>query len=105
MKMTESSRISCVRSSPGCVAHFSGHVVAGYLYRVGQSRTRTRKVAALPAPEAVGLPDIEPALIPARNARSVQPAKRRLEPLAGVEAVNIDSGCRRAKTAPLTRGG
>ena len=37
----------------------------GYLYRVGQSRTRTRKVAALPQPEAVGLPDIEPALIPA----------------------------------------
>ena len=38
---------------------------AGYLYRVGQSRTRTRKVAALPPPEDVGLPDIEPALIPA----------------------------------------
>ena len=38
---------------------------AGYLYRVGQSRTRTRKFAALPPPEAVGLPDIEPALIPA----------------------------------------
>ena len=43
--------------------------------------------------------------VKARNARSVQPAKRRLEPLAGVEAVNIDSGCRRAKTQPLTRGG
>ena len=38
---------------------------AGYLYRVGQSRTRTRKLAALPQPEVVGLPDIEPALIPA----------------------------------------
>ena len=43
--------------------------------------------------------------VKARNARSVQPAKRRLEPLAGVEAVNIDSGCRLAKTQPLTRGG
>ena len=38
---------------------------AGYLYRVGQSRTRTRKLAALPPPEVVGLADIEPALIPA----------------------------------------
>jgi DNA-directed RNA polymerase specialized sigma24 family protein len=38
----------------------------GYLYRVGQSRTRSRKVPpALPAPSAVGLPDIEPALVPA----------------------------------------
>ena len=34
----------------------------GYLYRVGQSRTRTRKVAALPPPEDVGLPDIEDSL-------------------------------------------
>ena len=38
---------------------------AGYLYRVGHSRTRSRKVAALPFPATVGLPDIEPGLIPA----------------------------------------
>ena len=38
---------------------------AGYLYRVGQSRTRTKAAAALPAPEVVGVPDIEPGLIPA----------------------------------------
>src|SRR6478752_5316788 len=37
----------------------------GYLYRVGQSRTRTRKPPRLPAPSAVGLPDVEPALVPA----------------------------------------
>ena len=37
----------------------------GYLYRVGQSRTRPRKPLRLPAPSAVGLPDIEPALVPA----------------------------------------
>lgn len=37
----------------------------GYLYRVGQSRTRTRRVPQLPEPEAIGLPDIEPLLIPA----------------------------------------
>ena len=38
---------------------------AGYLFRVGQSRTRSRKVGALPPPDSVGLPDVEPALIPA----------------------------------------
>ena len=38
---------------------------AGYLYRVGQSRTRPRKRLELPPPATVGLPDIEPALIPA----------------------------------------
>lgn len=37
----------------------------GYLYRVGQSRTRARRVPRLPEPEAVGLPDVEPLLIPA----------------------------------------
>lgn len=37
----------------------------GYLYRVGQSRTRPRKPLRLPAPSAVGLPDVEPALVPA----------------------------------------
>lgn len=37
----------------------------GYLYRVGQSRTRTRRVPQLPAPETIGLPDIDPRLIPA----------------------------------------
>lgn len=38
----------------------------GYLYRVGATRSIPAKAApVLPAPEAVGLPDIEPALIPA----------------------------------------
>jgi len=36
---------------------------AGYLYRVGQSRSRRRRAQpALPAPRDVGLPDIEPGL-------------------------------------------
>ena len=36
---------------------------AGYLYRVGQSRSRQRrKPAAFPAPRSVGLPDVEPRL-------------------------------------------
>jgi DNA-directed RNA polymerase specialized sigma24 family protein len=38
---------------------------AGYLYRVGQSRTRVRQLLRLPVPESVGLPDVEPGLIPA----------------------------------------
>jgi DNA-directed RNA polymerase specialized sigma24 family protein len=38
---------------------------AGYLYRVGQSRTRARRVPTLPAPETLGLPDVEPQLVPA----------------------------------------
>ena len=38
---------------------------AGYLYRVGRSRVRARKVPQLPAPDALGLPDVEPRLIPA----------------------------------------
>jgi DNA-directed RNA polymerase specialized sigma24 family protein len=37
----------------------------GYVFRVGQSRTRARKRPDLPAPAAVGLPDIEPGLVPA----------------------------------------
>ena len=38
---------------------------AGYLYRVGQSRTKARRRVALPAPADLRLPDVEPALIPA----------------------------------------
>jgi DNA-directed RNA polymerase specialized sigma24 family protein len=37
----------------------------GYLYRVGQSRTRVRRTPTLPAPAALGVPDVEPALVPA----------------------------------------
>ena len=37
----------------------------GYLYCVGQSRTRRRRTPTLPSPQAIGLPDVEPALIPA----------------------------------------
>jgi len=37
----------------------------GYLYRVGQSKTRRRRQPVLPKPEAIGLPDVEPRLIPA----------------------------------------
>lgn len=38
---------------------------AGYLYRVGQSRVRWRRAPVLPPPASIGLPDVEPALIPA----------------------------------------
>lgn len=39
---------------------------AGYLYRVGRSRVRRRRrTPFLPAPGAVGVPDVEPSLIPA----------------------------------------
>lgn len=38
---------------------------AGYLYRVGQSKSRVRRTPELPAPEALGLPDVEPRLVPA----------------------------------------
>jgi RNA polymerase sigma-70 factor (ECF subfamily) len=38
---------------------------AGYLFRVGQSRTRQRRRPRLPAPTALGLPEFEPGLIPA----------------------------------------
>jgi DNA-directed RNA polymerase specialized sigma24 family protein len=37
----------------------------GYLFRVGQSRTRPRQQPRLPAPDQVGLPDVEPRLVPA----------------------------------------
>ena len=37
----------------------------GYAFRVGQSRTKARKRPTLPRPEAVGLPDFEPRLVPA----------------------------------------
>lgn len=37
----------------------------GYLYRVGRSRTRARRSPLLPAPDDVGLPDVEPRLVPA----------------------------------------
>jgi RNA polymerase sigma-70 factor (ECF subfamily) len=36
----------------------------GYLYRVGQSRTRARPIPELPPPSSIGIPEIEPALIP-----------------------------------------
>jgi DNA-directed RNA polymerase specialized sigma24 family protein len=35
---------------------------AGYLYRVGQSRTRERKVRFIPYTPTAGIPEIEPAL-------------------------------------------
>jgi RNA polymerase sigma-70 factor (ECF subfamily) len=38
---------------------------AGYLYRVGQTRSRGRKDGRLPAPATLGLPDVEPGLLPA----------------------------------------
>ena len=38
---------------------------AGYLYRVARSSTRTRKQGALPPPATLGIPDVEPALVPA----------------------------------------
>ena len=38
---------------------------AGYLFRVGQSRTRRRAQAQLPAVETLHLPEVEPALVPA----------------------------------------
>jgi DNA-directed RNA polymerase specialized sigma24 family protein len=37
----------------------------GYLYRVAQSRSRHRQPPLLPPPVDIGLPEIEPALIPA----------------------------------------
>ena len=38
---------------------------AGYLYRVGQSRTRPPWRVGLPAPEVLDAPEVEPGLIPA----------------------------------------
>jgi RNA polymerase sigma-70 factor (ECF subfamily) len=40
----------------------------GYLYRVGVSRTRARRLPDLPRPESVGLPEVEPGLVPALRA-------------------------------------
>jgi DNA-directed RNA polymerase specialized sigma24 family protein len=37
----------------------------GYLYRVGQSHTRVRRPPVLPPPDAIGVPEVEPQLIPA----------------------------------------
>lgn len=37
----------------------------GYLYRVGLTRTQPRKSPELPRPPTIGLPEIEPRLIPA----------------------------------------
>ena len=38
---------------------------AGYLYRVGQSRTKARRRVGLPSAADLRLPEVEPALIPA----------------------------------------
>lgn len=38
---------------------------AGYLYRVGRSRTRQRRKVRLPPPAEICLPDIAPELVPA----------------------------------------
>ena len=38
---------------------------AGYLYRVGRSRVRRRRSPQLPLPSSLGVPDVEPGLIPA----------------------------------------
>jgi RNA polymerase sigma-70 factor (ECF subfamily) len=38
---------------------------AGYLYRVGQSKSRVRLQGYLPPPDHVGLPEVEPGLVPA----------------------------------------
>ncbi len=37
----------------------------GYLYRVGMSRTRPRAVPTLPTPVELGVPEVEPRLVPA----------------------------------------
>lgn len=36
-----------------------------YLYRVGQSRTRSRRNPVLPLPASLGMPEVEPKLVPA----------------------------------------
>ena len=38
---------------------------AGYLFRVGQSSARRRRTPILPPPESIGVPDVEPGLVPA----------------------------------------
>ena len=37
----------------------------GYLFRVGQSKTRPRRTPRLPTPDVIGEPDLDPALVPA----------------------------------------
>jgi RNA polymerase sigma-70 factor (ECF subfamily) len=37
----------------------------GYLYRVGRSRTRRRRPSKLPSPSHLGVPEVEPDLVPA----------------------------------------
>ena len=37
----------------------------GYLFRVGQSKTRVRRTPMLPAPPSIGEPEIDPQLVPA----------------------------------------
>lgn len=37
----------------------------GYLYRVAQSKSRTRRQGHLPQPGEIGLPDVDPAVVPA----------------------------------------
>lgn len=44
----------------------------GYLFRVGQSRTRPCQRPVLPSPESLGLPEVEPMLVPALLALTVQ---------------------------------
>jgi DNA-directed RNA polymerase specialized sigma24 family protein len=44
----------------------------GFLFRVGQSRTRQRMQGRLPMPEELLLPDIEPGLIPALGQLTLQ---------------------------------
>ena len=41
---------------------------AGYLFRVCQSRSRRRAAGFLPAPDSLGLPEVEPGLVPALEA-------------------------------------
>lgn len=45
---------------------------AGFLFRVGQSRTRQRRRAYLPVTEVVGAVDVEPDLVPALLALTIQ---------------------------------
>lgn len=47
---------------------------AGYLYRVGQSKTRPRRSPNLPTPETLRVPDVEPQLVPALL--SLSPSQR-----------------------------
>ncbi len=37
----------------------------GFLYRVGQSKSRRKRTPQLPAPDTVGAPEVEPDLLPA----------------------------------------